>query len=242
VATSVAAAEADTREVGQMTRASYRMGVAWIAENDEPSDRDPENVDGYISTLPRQAQGRGQRVRLRAGGGGTMSTTLAEPLGKTDIAALRKADDVYAVLYEGEHKLRCIKRVTFAERERDPFADDRRVDIAVNGWIRSWEKNDGNMAEVGADDDYQGFVSLWHSDGIWEIVRPGDRIQLEWLRGNYNEFLREHAPNVAVDYVIVYVVRTLPSGKTKRLRFQGACQAGAKNSARLIRSRAEGWI
>lgn len=31
-------------------RASYRYGVAWIARNDEPEDRDVENVAGYIST------------------------------------------------------------------------------------------------------------------------------------------------------------------------------------------------
>jgi hypothetical protein len=32
-------------------RASYRFGVLWIAENDEPEDLDPENVSAYISTL-----------------------------------------------------------------------------------------------------------------------------------------------------------------------------------------------
>lgn len=31
-------------------RASYREGVAWIAENDEPGDFDPDTIDGYIST------------------------------------------------------------------------------------------------------------------------------------------------------------------------------------------------
>lgn len=31
-------------------RASFREGVAWIAWNDEPDERDPENVAGFIST------------------------------------------------------------------------------------------------------------------------------------------------------------------------------------------------
>jgi len=31
-------------------RASYRVGVAWIALNDEPEDLDASNVAGYIST------------------------------------------------------------------------------------------------------------------------------------------------------------------------------------------------
>jgi hypothetical protein len=34
-----------------MKRASYREGVAWIADNDEPLDRDEESIAGYISTI-----------------------------------------------------------------------------------------------------------------------------------------------------------------------------------------------
>ena len=34
-----------------MTRASYRHGVRWIAENDEPEGTDLDEVSGYISTL-----------------------------------------------------------------------------------------------------------------------------------------------------------------------------------------------
>jgi hypothetical protein len=32
-------------------RASYRAGVRWIAENDEPLDMDVESIKGFISTL-----------------------------------------------------------------------------------------------------------------------------------------------------------------------------------------------
>lgn len=32
-------------------RASYRAGVRWIAENDEPGSIDIDEIDGYISTL-----------------------------------------------------------------------------------------------------------------------------------------------------------------------------------------------
>lgn len=31
--------------------ASYRHGIQWIAQNDEPADLNPESVSGYISTL-----------------------------------------------------------------------------------------------------------------------------------------------------------------------------------------------
>lgn len=34
-----------------MKRASYRDGVAWIANNDEPGEEDPEVIRGFISTL-----------------------------------------------------------------------------------------------------------------------------------------------------------------------------------------------
>jgi hypothetical protein len=40
-----------TERVRSMTRASYRFGVAWIAENDEPISRDPDEIAGFISTL-----------------------------------------------------------------------------------------------------------------------------------------------------------------------------------------------
>jgi hypothetical protein len=32
-------------------RASYRAGIRWIAENDEPDSLDIEEISGYISTL-----------------------------------------------------------------------------------------------------------------------------------------------------------------------------------------------
>jgi hypothetical protein len=34
-----------------LKQASYRAGVAWIAENDEPGDRDPSTVAELISTM-----------------------------------------------------------------------------------------------------------------------------------------------------------------------------------------------
>lgn len=37
--------------VPKTKRASYRKGIEWIALNDEPDDRDAENVAGYISTI-----------------------------------------------------------------------------------------------------------------------------------------------------------------------------------------------
>lgn len=30
-------------------RASYRMGIQWIADNDEPDEMDPSVIDGFIS-------------------------------------------------------------------------------------------------------------------------------------------------------------------------------------------------
>jgi len=34
-----------------MKRASYREGVAWIAENDEPAESDPETIGSLVSVL-----------------------------------------------------------------------------------------------------------------------------------------------------------------------------------------------
>jgi hypothetical protein len=58
-------------------RASYRAGVAWIAVNDEPTDRDAESIAGYVSTLlladlfaiePDRVAADVLRARRRAGG------------------------------------------------------------------------------------------------------------------------------------------------------------------------------
>lgn len=170
-----------------------------------------------------------------------MTTTISENivsldgLTKTDIAALRKADDVCAVLHDGEHKLRCIKRADWKVRERDPFATDQRIDIDVEGRVTNYEKGEPYPQ------DYSGFTNLYGSEGIWEIVRPGDRIHLDWIRGNYSEWMREHAPTTAVDSLTIRVTREV-RGKRKELRFQAAYQCGAKNSARLIRNRSEGFV
>lgn len=165
-----------------------------------------------------------------------MTTTYTEtpPLTKRDLAALRKADDVYAVLHEGKHLLRAIKRPSYDERESDPFATDQRIDIPVEGRVTNYEKGEPY------DLTLSGFVNLWHSTGIWEIAREGDRIHLDWVRGNYGEWMKTNAPAVGVDHLTIRVLRTLPSGRTKEFRFLAAYQAGAKNSARLIRSWAEG--
>ena len=32
-------------------RASYRHGVRWIAENDEPDSLEADEIEGYVSTL-----------------------------------------------------------------------------------------------------------------------------------------------------------------------------------------------
>ena len=34
-----------------MKRRGYRFGVTWIADNDDPSELDPEVVAGFISAL-----------------------------------------------------------------------------------------------------------------------------------------------------------------------------------------------
>jgi hypothetical protein len=163
-----------------------------------------------------------------------MSTeTTIDGLTKSDIAALRLADDVYAVLSEDEFKLRAIKRPTFAERERDPFVDDRRIDIGVEGSVTVYGEHGGT--DFGRTREVTScFASLWHCEGIWQVVRPGDRIKLRFTANDSSESLR--SAGFIRDGVTIEIVRKSDGDGRRPLRFAGADYVGPNNSARICKS------
>lgn len=153
-------------------------------------------------------------------------------LTKTHIATLRKADDVYAHYHEGEHYLTAVKRATSADRERDPFAQDVTVRIPCEGTTRSYGSNGGNSDET-VRACFAG--SLWDTKGIWQVLREGDRVRLDWSRGGHtSDNLR------AIDYVgdslHVEIVRKTDTNGQRPLKFLGATYVGPNNSARLCRT------
>lgn len=152
-----------------------------------------------IPVSPQGAQGPDKEVN--------MSTTVNEVgLTKEGVSYLRRADDVYGINIDGQNYLRVVKRAAFG----DAFAEDRRVDIPV----------EGNGA-----DGY--FTSAWNFP--WASLRAGDRVRLYWWPdANRNEALKEvglHADALFVD---------ITRGKQTH-RYVAATQVAPDNSARMCR-------
>lgn len=90
-------------------------------------------------------------------------------LTKEAVSYLRRADDVYAIVIDGQNYLRAVKRARFD----DAFSEDKRVDIPVEG-------NGANGY----------FCSAWSFP--WRTLRAGQRVRLEWYRdAGTNEALRD---------------------------------------------------
>ncbi len=103
-----------------------------------------------------------------------------------DIALMRRADDVCAHHSDGCNYLAAIKRADHS----DPFASDKRVEIAVTG-----DGVDGNFSYR---PELQGL--------IFGFLRAGDVVRLEWYRNaGTNDYLRE--ANLACDLLYLHVIR-----------------------------------
>lgn len=152
-------------------------------------------------------------------------TAEAVGLSKQDIAALRLADDVYAQLHEGQHQLRAVKRATLAQRERDPYREDQRIDIAVGGTIRVYDSTDM----------VSGHTAISDATGIWGILRPGDRIRLVWAKGGHTSISLRGVGFVG-DSLTVEVIRKKDINGRKPLRFPTAVYVGPNDSYRMCRS------
>jgi hypothetical protein len=166
-----------------------------------------------------------------------MESVITEGLTKSDIAALRLADDVYAVFTEGGYLLRCIKRVAYGERERNPFAEDVWVEVAVEGSTIVYGADSGNSFAM-TESVTACFASLWDSTGIWQVVKPGDRVKLRFSANNSTDNIR--AANYVRDSVSVELIRKADVNGRKPLKFHGADYVGPNNSARIVRNHMHG--
>lgn len=117
-----------------------------------------------------------------------------DALDKVQIAALRKADTISFHHNDGKSYIVATKR---KERtERDPFADDVRVNIRCKWSLVNYESNDPNDAHASAfsapaipGDKFKAFEMLHspsHTDH-WQttasLLKPGDVLTLKWVRG-----------------------------------------------------------
>jgi hypothetical protein len=157
-------------------------------------------------------------------------------LSPLDVTALRKADDVTLHFFEDRHFIRAHKRVSVAERSRDPFAQDQVYEIKADplSHIISYEKGErGGGADVRS---CYANVTL-HTRSIWRnVLKVDDRLVIEWVRGNYSETTR--ASGLAVDEVSIMILRGR-GDKCKEIKFLAEVSVTEKNSARMTRSAAE---
>ena len=167
-----------------------------------------------------------------------MSTETTTGLTKSDAAALRLADEVCAHFdKERGYSLQAIKRVPYGERERNPFAEDQRIYVEVEGSITVYGADAGKDF-VRSDEVTSCYASLHGAEGIWQIVKPGDRIKLRFLANNNSDNVR--AVNYCRDEVQIEVIRKADLNGRKPLRFNGDVYVGPNNSARIVRSSVHG--
>lgn len=119
-------------------------------------------------------------------------------LTKLDIAALRKADDIcfdHNVRRAGRDSerasfVRAIKRSRATET--DPYATDTTHRIEVGSGIHSFADGEGY-----GEATFTAF-HMAHNVGMsaalataWAMLRAGDRLDLDWVRGNSSGYLEE---------------------------------------------------
>jgi hypothetical protein len=85
-------------------------------------------------------------------------------LTKQDLAALRKANDVYINIDAESVAMTCVKRVGWREQERDPYAEDKRYVITLDG---------ANPYRT------RGFAHPTYHNALCAILRVGDQLDIE---------------------------------------------------------------
>lgn len=166
-----------------------------------------------------------------------------EPLNKDQIKALKAANDGIVLRHcAGEDWAGSVTALIKTTHYGTPV--EARVEVAVSSAIANYE--DGRAGEHPLDEAGLAALKLradhlihypLEPGGPWQTIarhlRPGDAIQLYWLRGNHNLTTRESG--LAVDEVRLLIQR---DGKPFA-QFQVGYSVGKKNCARMIRSEAE---
>ena len=158
-------------------------------------------------------------------------------LSRQDIAALRKADDVCFYRRKGESYIRAMKRVTQAEKDKDPWADDKEHRISCgtdfHNYGNEFDSNDWNAFEMvhGA-----GVSRQWAT--IAGFLRPLDQLTLMWIANNNSQIIEEK--QLHHDMLRLHVLRRTKGrhgshGKTKNFVFHVSSSITPNNTARMIR-------
>jgi hypothetical protein len=174
---------------------------------------------------------------------------MNEALSKQDVQALRKADTV--VFHHdrlGDRKngnsgrIRCIKRTSQAEMERDPYApQDREYELEVDSWITLGHDSipDGETLSDFRDkirgsevvSPYHGYIGGNALSTCIGLMRVGDFVKLRWYYGAGNT--HTDRANLHRDHLELQIERPQSKG-VKLMTFLlrvGVCE---DNSARML--------
>lgn len=153
-------------------------------------------------------------------------------LSRLDITALKKADDIVFIQRDGESYIRAIKRRTDAEKEKNPWSEDREHRINTDGELRDY-KSEFMQNNWSA---FQMFSSAQYSRQ-WQtfagFLRPLDQITLMWAANNNSQILDE--AGLHNDMLRLHVKRITKSNKTKNFVFLMDVTTSKNNTARMIR-------
>lgn len=178
-----------------------------------------------------------------------MTTTMAlpwltvEPLTKDQIKALKAANDM-VILHHFEQEqyvggiTAVIKSTLHGQRV------EAKVEMAVNSHITNYE--DGRASDNPLPDEDIAALKLrashllhypHESGGVWQtlvgMLRPGDQLQLKWVRGNHNGTTRD--AGLAVDHVSASVLRNRKTVGTVMIGYS----VTQRNCSRMVMSEAE---
>jgi hypothetical protein len=170
-------------------------------------------------------------------------------LSKQDLAALRKADTVvfhHDRLSDRKNgsmgRIRCIKRTSQAEMDRDPYApQDREYQMEVDSWVNLGHDSipDGETPSEFRDKlrgsevvyPYHGYVGGNALSTCIGLMRAGDTLKLKWYYGGENDYTK--AAKLHRDHLELQIER---QGKreTKLMTFLLRVSVCPDNSARML--------
>ena len=156
---------------------------------------------------------------------------------RQEITALRKADDIVFTHREGASYMRAIKRVTQAEKNKDPWADDKEIRINTGADFRDY-KNEFLKDQWHAFEMFHGAQHSRQWQTIAGFLRPLDQLTLCWVANNNSQILDE--ANLHNDMLRLHVLRRTKGkggshGKTKNFVFLIDVRTSKNNTARMIR-------
>ena len=172
-------------------------------------------------------------------------------LEKKDLQALRKADTLVFHHDRPENnkngtagRIRCIKRTSQAELERDPYApEDREYEMELDSWVDICSDAIPESMTISEFRDkirasevlypYPSYVGGNTLSTVIGLLKAGDILKLRWYYGDGNDYMKR--ANLHRDHLELKIERPGKS-KTKLMTFLLRVSVCEDNTARMLSS------